>query len=429
MQTERGPVVLLAPTPQGWGETAFGVHLGKELVKSGRAVKALISQATAPLFQGSGIAVTALTEATTPFLGLLLDDLIKTARPSAVVLCDLVTSVRALKHVRMTPEALLGRGVPVVGVDTWNSARAGNGMDIFGAETLDAEAWIERLPRRLMPVPFLNPDAGPGACRFLPETGRPAAAVRRHIRRELGIGAGEKLVLLCTSPWQHGPFANPDGNRLVAAAPRLISEYLAELGPAVRLVHVGPKRFEGLALAAGQYQWMPSQRADIFELLLGSADLFLSLNVSAVSTIRAVAAGLPVAVFGNSSRAQTREEAEAFVGGPLHPAVIRHAADLLPLYPFRLWPLGLSSYLGPTLAGNPFLQTLRSLELLDGGRAVETLRELLFSPAAIGALRRSQDDYKNRLARLPSPAAALDAIISDTPVSQENYEAAQHSSH
>lgn len=429
MRAERGPVLLLAPTPKGWGETAFAVHLGKDLARSGWEVRALIHESTAPLFHGEGIAVASVSQATSPFLALMLDEAVKTAKPAAVVLCDMVTSVRALKRVGAGPQALFGRGVPIIGVDTWNSAVAGPVMDRFGAEELDAEAWIDLIPNRLMPVPFLNSDAGPGACRFFPESRPPASAVRRHIRREFGIGAGEKLVLFCTAAWQHGPYPNPDGERMAAAVPRLVSEYLSELGPKVHLVHVGPSRYDGLALGHDRYHWMPSQRADIFEMLMGSADLFLSLNISAVSTIRAVAAGLPVVVLGNSSRAKTEDEMARFIGGPLHPAVGKHASSLLPLYPFTLWPLGLRSYLEPALKDNPFLRTLRSLELLDGGRVIETLRELLFSSAAAAEMRRRQDEYRKQLMQLPTPAAAFEAALGRSTGSPQTYEAAECSSH
>lgn len=411
MRTKSAPVLLLAPTPRGWGETAFAVHLGKELIKAGRDVQALICDATAPLFHGSGIAVTSLAESAGPFLGLMLEELINSARPAAVVLCDIVTSVRALKRAGVTADSLFSGPVPIMGVDTWNSAVAGPAMDTFGAESIDAEAWIDRIPSRFMPVPFLNWNAGPGVCRFFPESRPLPSAARSHIRGEFGIGDGEKLVLFCTSPWQHGPYKNPDGERLAAAVPRLISEYLAELDPSVHLVHVGPSRYDGLMLGPDRYHWLPSQRADIFEALLASADLLLSLNVSAVSTIRAVAAELPVVVVGNSSHARTEDDIRAAAGGAMHPVVKRNAKALLPAYPFTLWPLGLKSYLEPTLQGNPFLQALRSVELLDGGRVIETLNELLFSPAAAEESRRKQEAYRKRLMELPAPAAAFESML------------------
>lgn len=428
MPADRGSVLLLAPTPKGWGETAFAVHLGKDLIKSGWNVQALISESTGPLFHGSGIGVTAFSAATLPFLGIMLDELITSARPAAVVLCDIVTSVRAFKHVGVTPESLFSRGVRMIGVDTWDSALAGPVMDTFGSDVLDADAWIDRISRRLMPVPFLSWDAGPGVCRFFPGSSQIPAAVRRHIRRELGIGAGEKLVLFCTSAWQYGPYPSADGERLAVAVPRLVSEYLAELGPAVHLVHIGPSRYDGLLLGADRYHWMPSQRADIFEMLLASADLFLSLNISAVSTIRAVASGLPVAVLENSSQAKTEEELRRFIGGPLHPIVERHASALLPLYPFTLWPLGLKSYLEPTLDKNPFLRALRSAELLEGGRVIETLHELLFSAHAIQEIRRRQEAYRTRLMELPTPATAFEAMCGELSGGAKTNEAAQHSS-
>ncbi len=427
MPAERGSVLLLAPTPKGWGETAFAVHLGKELLESGWKVEALIHDSTAQLFHGGGIAVTPLPEAMMPFLELMLDEKIKKSRPAAVVLCDIVTSIRALKRAGAGPDALFRSGVPVTGIDTWNSAVSGPSMDMFGtgADALDAEAWLEKLPHRLKPVPFLNWNAGSGVCRFFPQGVPLSSAVRRHIRREFGIGYGEKLVLFCTSAWQYGPYRNRDGERLAAAVPPLISKYLSSLGPSVHLVHIGPTRYDGLALGADRYHWMPPQGADIFEMLMRSADLFLSLNISGVTTIRAVAAGLPVVVLGNSCQARTLDELGEFVGGPLHPIVQESASALLPLYPFTLWPLGLQSFLEPTLKENPFLETLRRIELLDGVQVVETIRELLFSQAAVYKLRRRQADFKKRLMELPTPSTAFEAALSRITGSPLTYETAQ----
>src|SRR5205823_12663791 len=66
------------------------------------------------------------------------------------------------------------------------------------------------------------------------------------------------------------PIYNPNGethgNRLRAAVPRLVSDYLAALGPSVHLVHVGPARFEGLSLGADRYHWMPRSEEHTSEL-------------------------------------------------------------------------------------------------------------------------------------------------------------------
>ena len=118
---------------------------------------------------------------------------------------------------------------------------------------------LDDIALRLLPVPFLAPDAGPGACHFVPECPSLPQRIRRYIRGEFGVGDTDKLVLLCTSRWQHGPYSNPDGERLALSIPRLVSTYLATLGRGVHLVHVGPFRYNDLCLDADHYHWMPPQ--------------------------------------------------------------------------------------------------------------------------------------------------------------------------
>ena len=177
--------MLVAPTPRGWGETAFAVHLGKDLIASGWKVHSLTCDSTASLFHGSGIAVTTVCDSTIPLLGLMIDALDDAVRPAAIVLCDIVASIRALKRAGVGPDSLFRRKTPITGVDTWNSAVAGPVMDMFGSEGLDAQAWLDKIPRRLLPVPFLNEDSGPGVCRFVPQGRALSARVRRHLRRAL----------------------------------------------------------------------------------------------------------------------------------------------------------------------------------------------------------------------------------------------------
>lgn len=412
VHTERRPILLIALTPKGWGETAFAVSMGRELIEAGYDVYAFTWDSMAGLFHGSGIEVKIVPEATMPFLGIMLDDIVQSIKPIAIVLCDIVTSVRTLRRAGVNPDSVLNYGVPVAGVDTWNSSVAGPVADLFGQEQLDANALLESLPRRLLPVPFLTPDVGVGACSFLPHCRSFPRRIRQYVRKECGVGYGDKFILFCTSPWQHGPYDNADGQRLALTVPRLISEYLVTLGSNVHLVHVGPYKYEGLSLDSSRYHWMPPQRADIFDSLVASADLLLSLNISAVSTIKAALSGLPVVVLGNSYQARTRDELEISLRKVWHPTIEKNVASLLPLYPFTLWPLGFKSYLAPSLKDNPFLDALRMEELLAADSVIETVHKLLFSSEAIEELRHAQDAYKKRLELLPSPASMLERLLS-----------------
>ncbi len=94
--------------------------------------------------------------------------------------------------------------------------------------------------------------------------------------------------------------------------------------------------------------------------------------------------------------------------GPILPAPL---AALLPLRPFRVWPLGLHDFLAPVLRDNPYLGAIDLVELLDEEAFVDTCRRLLFDPAARAAAAARRAAYVATVTQLPSAGAAFDAQL------------------
>jgi hypothetical protein len=223
------------------------------------------------------------------------------------------------------------------------------------------------------------------------------------------LADADRAVLLCTAGWQH-EIEDPDGQRLATEVPRLLWTYLAQVSPAVRLIHVGPAPLS-LEAAGKRYLWMPSMTPDNFERLLGSVDLLLSANISATTIGRALTSGVPVLVVQNSCLAQTAAEAEAAIGGCVSPSVRTWLERAAPLYRFSLWPQGCWQFLRPLLRDNPYCTALDVVELTDEPRFMETCRRLLFDAQGRDEALARQTEYVELIKRLPSAAQLIDSLL------------------
>ena len=76
--------------------------------------------------------------------------------------------------------------------------------------------------------------------------------------------------------------------------------------------------------------------------------------------------------------------------------------DLVPVYPFRLWPQGYHRFLAPLMTDNPCEQALRTVEVLEEQQLVQTCQALLFGEKEREAVRAGQDAYRRQLQSLPS---------------------------
>jgi uncharacterized protein DUF6365 len=232
----------------------------------------------------------------------------------------------------------------------------------------------------------------------MPETKRAA------LRGELGAVGEDKLLLHASSRWQQPEVQNFKHHQRVARRlPDLVAPRLAGLGPLVKVVHVGPAPFGSWSAGMGErYRWLPPVSSERLDDLLGAADLLLSFNTTGTITISAVARGLPVVVAINSHHGRTVEEVAADLPQPPAEAVRRWLAEVVPLHPFRIWPLGLYRFLSPVLAGNPFTRAFRTVEVLDEEGFVQACRELLFDDRARARQQEEQQAYREEVSRLPS---------------------------
>jgi hypothetical protein len=329
--------------------------------------------------------------------------LLESERAASLTLVDLASSAFTFDSLGIDFGFVQELPVPVLGLDFWNLAEAGLRWD-FGTDASLISSKVLNVERRLVPVPVVRPQGTWGAFAALPEPAQ-APRDRQAVRGELGLGSQDRLILFPQSRWQDPEVQNWKHHaRIARGLPTLVSARLASLGERAHLVHVSPVAFESSGPLGNRYHWLRQLSPQRFQELLAAADLLLSFNATGVSTVAAIAAGVPVLLGMNSRRGKTVDEVAALLPAPPSAPLREWLATVVPIYPFLLWPLGLFDFLSPVLRDNPYLEAVCQVEILDEDAFLGACRGLLFDLPAAEALRSRQQAYCRGLAELPSPA-------------------------
>jgi hypothetical protein len=217
--------------------------------------------------------------------------------------------------------------------------------------------------------------------------------------------------LVCTAGWQHATYNDADGERVARAIPELFLRHVNALGSDVHLVHVGPTRLGENGALNGRYHWLPSVPAQHFDLLLGSMDVMVSFNVSAATIGKAITSKVPVIVLQNSFDGNSADEIVAQLSAPPSEHVLQWIRDTVPLYPFRLWPLGFSRFLGPILANNDYLTAVEVGEFLEEEKFLVRCSSLLRCSSEREEIQSRQTRYVDQVLRLPAPSEVLSTYV------------------
>jgi hypothetical protein len=363
--------LLLAFGDNAWGRAALARAIGEDLRAQGRSVGVIAGKAGAGAFAGSGLAVEVLPDLPKVLLKLYLEDVLARSAPAAILLCDGESVLHAFDRLNLDPGLLAKTGARVFAVDTWNLSESGLEADAAGG-TQPLQPWPDWLePVRLAPLSRLG---GEGVCSGL----FPSPAAPRR-------ATGRRVVMLSTSPWQHG---RPSGEREAATrreVPALLAEAIAQV-EGLELVHVGPEPLPGFEPLGSRYRHLSAlPPADYLRLMAESA-VYLSLSPVCAAQVKALGLGIPVLLVQHAEPGA--------------------ALERLP-YPFRVWPLGYARFLEPVLKDNPLLEAVTTVELSRPRELVRALRSLsLEGPARERALAR-QASYVESVMALPRPASYI----------------------
>ena len=409
----RTRVLFLALTPHGFGETLIGLALADQIASDDLTCRFIVEPAARTLLQDSRHEFDVIEPDMGVLCWLVIDDVVRSFRPDIIVLSDYFTYTAVLRwRYRTDPWRIENYGVPIVPIDIWEWGNTDFVVDIAGDHVYPASDRFLSLPAALRPVPLahLEPDAAGHALPFRVWEGeRPlAAATRDRLRASLGLGTGDRLLLLATARWQvTGDAAYSEAASAVSAGiPALVTRYLGQLPQRAHFLLIGevPPAWSGLAPT--RTHAVPSCPPAEFGAVLQAADAVLSLNVAGTTVWRAALSGVPAMVLGNDFRirgpgdAAAIAAADAAVGG-LSPFVRGALPGCLPLHPFRMWPLAFHSFLAPLLRDNPYTDAFAHAQVLDEASVTQGMESLLFDKECRAARLAAQDRYAEQVRALP----------------------------
>ncbi len=393
--------LFLSLTQATYGEMVLGLRVADDLRSRGQEVDFLAPAPLAPFFSKKPFRHLPLALTPAMDLGRLVRQTVEQGRYASLVLVDL-TCILLTLHQLVIEEGFLGQ-LPgaLIALDLYDMPQT----DL----TIDQGPVSTRLPdlanaftQRLQPAPFGRP-ASPGAFDALPRLLPLSNQRRRNLRAELGLGDQDRLVLLGSSRYQYPEVQVVKSHeRMARLLPRLVFDRLAALGPRVHVIHLGPQAFAGAESLGERYHHRASLPPAQFQELMQAADLQLSFNTGAVTSMSALAAGVPILLGVNSYAAKTLDQLLALLAQPPSQSFARGLGELVPVYPFRLWPQGYHSFLAPLLRDNPSQQALRTVEVLEEQPFLEACAALLFDEAERKAVRAAQDQYRRQVRSLPA---------------------------
>jgi Family of unknown function (DUF6365) len=409
-------LLFLALSQRGYGETVIGLSLARQLAPLGVQSHFVVESAAEQVVARGGFPYSVLDVAAGPLARLVLDEVVANVRPDAIVLADYLIYFRTMyTEFRLNPWFIDRYRLPIIPIDIWQVAGRDTAADFGGEQEPITDPRIHELPACLQPVPIASPLAGQGtpeqASRRFPyrlteSDGRVSRRTRDHIRTTFDLPRDHRLVLITVAGWQSSLDARYDArfHRIADRVPLLLAHYLRALPPRTHFLLVGDVPAALRALPADRTVVLPSCSPRRFGVLLGAADLVISLNAASTTVAEAIMADVPALVIANQFAVQATDNGQATGDGgslKVSPAVRSWLADTVPLYPFRVWPLGYHGFLGPVLAGNPYADALALTELLDEEGTVTEAEAILYDKATQDAYARARADYHQTVTALP----------------------------
>ncbi|MBL8175732.1 MAG: hypothetical protein JNK48_13745 [Bryobacterales bacterium] len=405
-------ILFLALSSAGYGETIIGLSLARSLRDQGHKAHFIIDCISSGLFSGGEFPHTVLEPQMGPMITLVMDSVIAEFKPEVIVLADYFTYCGVFsKRYKVDPWFIEQYGIPIVPVDIWEWHESEFAIDVFLNKKMPVSRKILDMGTALRPVPLCRlssrrQDVFP----FSLQAGAApvSSRTREHLRTALGVPKHAKLVMLASAKWQMPTLSDDNGNRLAEAVPALLAHYLELLPDSVHFVNVGERPAALSQLPQDRLHLIPSCAQTRFNVLLGSVDLFVTLNLGATTLTRAVMTGVQGLVIENSIAGVGPEDLQRIDGTlRLDDFAREWLARTMPVYPFRMWPLGFHDFLQPMLTDNPYLDTFARTQLLDGEGIRTMMERMLFDRGTIDRYKDSQQRYAGLVSALDDGASCF----------------------
>jgi Family of unknown function (DUF6365) len=377
--------LFVAPSSASFGEVVLGIRLAHELHARGDRIIFLAPSANQVLLEGAPFQVGRINRMTS-MLDVALPSVIRDVGATTVVLVDLLVMLVNASLRSIAPTYLDTLPATVVALDIWDMRRNVLRLDTHAdeIEVTFPESAHHVVPRRLVPVPFVRPDARGAYC-ALPAPTSLTDEDRARTRVKLNLEDRHRLVVLTTSNFQ-SRMLGPRQQREHAPVLARIANLCQQAGDDVRVLHVGPQPVDG---AGSRYRHHAQLAPAVFRRLIQAADLVITPNQSATTITTALDLRVPALAVISSSRAR----------------------EVPPGFPFRVFPLGFCEFMGRLVADNPYCDAVPAVELIPGDAVVDTARSLLFDDVARAAALARIATYLEEVRRLPSGADRFYSLL------------------
>ncbi|MFF4604077.1 DUF6365 family protein [Streptomyces sp. NPDC001339] len=402
-------LLFMSPLAKTLHETTIGLDLVEQLRGSGVVAHFVIDEDNEDQLKAAGHPYTVIRPAMGGRVREEVGRVVREYRPDAVVLSDYMAHwLTHLVSYDTDPWYVQDFGVPVIPLDLHDLTNTTRELEVLGRTTI-VDGNILDMPAHLHPVPVGRPEAhpdGPGLPYRVTTSVHPLSDTERaEVRRSLGLGQAERLLMFPTLPWQKTmqTRAGPRTQELAVRVPRLIGHCLRQLPDDTHFLVVGPY-LGGLDLPPERLHVESSYTAQRYHDLIGASDGVMSSFLPSYALERAVLADVPGLFLIN-----THDFGEATSGGKrpgapegLSSTVRSWLADFPgPVPPFHMWPLQWNKILGPLMADNPFAGTAVRSELFDERAVVDGLTGVLHDPLVRGRLAEERAAYRDTIDRLP----------------------------
>jgi hypothetical protein len=416
---ERMKILVMATSTITVGETILGLSLANQLKGCGFNFHFIVCELSVPLLATSMHSYTMIKKEIRGHAIKYIDNTINTIRPRIIVLCDYFVHCNIFaREFSVEPWFVYKYNIPIVPIDFWQFGITDFKIDVFGNQYIEVDNHVLDMPCVMHPVPLCSPKFSKDKrSYYFPLVGtknKDSVASPKTIRHKLGLSDQDKVILLSLSHWQIQRYQVKHVDKIIEGIPVLISYYLRELPDNVYVLFFGGNECDLPHFPTHRILCLTSSEVEKFESLLASVDLLLTLNLPSTALVRAAHMGINSVVLSNRHYFVNAKDIEALNENCCDlPSSFMRAwiMKYLPIYPFRMWPLGWHNFLEPLVSNNPYLDTFLQVEILNERAVLEALEGLLFDSELNHDLESKREGYFAEMARMEGAAEVLTHII------------------
>lgn len=227
-------------------------------------------------------------------------------------------------------------------------------------------------------------------------------AQKKDFKKNIGLRAGEKLVLFSIAGWalQGAQVLTEDLDGWLKHFSRMIEIILHGIREKTTLIVIsGYPLFVNSTVGCVRIINWESIPFDTHSKFLASSDLFMTANAMSGSLFQAVMSKVPTACLMSSGRDFRKNQA-------IPPKLLtwfETAEERYPalLRPYLVFPLGWQEILTPLFDNNPFTSTFELLDMLDPVGTINLINDLLFNREKKKLISKNQENYQQQISHLP----------------------------